>query len=184
MYQILIIFSPFPSSSQIVPTSLSTWLHVLSSLIFPSQQASIENSFLIRDGTSCPLALSRLGCLCGLDPCMCLWTLSIWEFIRALVLLCLESAVPWSHPPTTSSFFNLSPFLPHNSLSLGVRDVDKYTPLGLCATKSFTLYTLSVALCLNSSLLQEQASLMRAEWCTDQWVQHCVIRSHFTAMLL
>lgn len=30
----------------------------------------------------------------------------------------------------------------------------------------------------SSHLLQEEVSLVRAEWCTDLWVQQCAIRSH------
>lgn len=42
-----------------------------------------------------------------------------------------------------------------------------------------------VGLCVNSShLLHEEASLMRAEQCSDVWVKQCVIRSHFVAVSL
>lgn len=41
-----------------------------------------------------------------------------------------------------------------------------------------------VGLCVNCHPLEEEASLMRTDQCTDLWLCHYAIRSHFIPMFL
>lgn len=76
----------------------------------------LQNSFLIRDGTLCPLY--RAGCLSGLKLCRLVHTVTASMSSYVLQSCCAwMMLLPWNHPPPLAlTIFSLS--LPFRSLNL------------------------------------------------------------------
>lgn len=140
-------------------------------LISPFPAVPMANNFPGRGGTLSLLPFLGAG-ISSSSNCAVLGVCChrLCEFICASALLCLEDAVSSSHLPPLF----LQPFylLVHISLSFEGRAL-KASHSGLSASKSLTLCTLSD----NPHLLQEAASLMRAEQSANAWGEQCFFSS-------
>lgn len=120
------------------------------------------------------LAWLKFVQVCACCHCLC-------EFIFPSVLLCLKNTVPLALS-TTSEFYSISA---SSSLILDLsgEGFGNSIPTRIECSKSLILCTLSlVRLYISCHLLQEEASLMRTEWCSDWQLQQYVIGNHFTAV--
>lgn len=118
---------------------------------------------------SCPVPLLSAGilfvCLNLCRSCACCHSLhGPWRPVSISPVISRRHCF-WGSS-TTLSHTLLPPSLLHRSMSVKERDLTSY--LGLGGSKSFTLFTfLVMGLCINDHLLQEETSLLRAEWYSD-----------------
>lgn len=141
-------------------------LHWRELIFFLCKWLSGGDSFLVRDGSPCPLPPLSDGTPSGLDLCRpraCCH--SLCAFISASVLLCLED-FPWSHLSPLALFIFLSPLL-QSSLSPEEKCLMKTSHLGLSVPKSLSLCELSSCGSHTSSHLLQESSLMMDEQDVD-----------------
>lgn len=135
---------------------------------FLCEQWPIGDSFLLRDGSSCPFPTLNNGTLPSTNLCWpCSYCHNQCGFVFVSVLLCLkDTASLMSSNPSCS--YNLSAFFSQSSLSPEKRGWMKIPHLRLSAPKSCTFFSLSSSGHLLLPIYNR--SKVMTEWDSGLWM--------------